>query len=301
MNIKQLRLFHEVMISGKISLAAEQLNVSQPAASKMLNNFEHLIGYSLFARLNGRLQPTPEAILLHRETISVLQGVTRLQDSFSKAREGQIGKLNIASIFAPAHSLLPMLASLHLNKHPQMQMSLQVLSSLAICEGVAAGQFEFGLVDKNYKPQGYDTVEFKLPCYCAIHSDNPLASHSVVSANIIDDTDWITLSPISDIYQALKNSYTSIGKPFNPRIEVNGSLNALAFVAQQCGVTLIDAINMQHVSQFEPRKNILFKPFLPDIYEPLLLISTNKQPLSVAAIKLREAIIKHLTALCKPV
>jgi len=301
MNIKQLRLFHEVMTTGKISLAAAQLNVSQPAASKMLNNFEHLIGYELFARLNGRLQPTPEAIHLHRETIGVLQGVSRLQDSFNKAREGQIGKLSIASIFAPAHSLIPQLASTHLNEHAQMQMSLQVLSSHAICEGVASGQFEFGLVDKNYKPQGYDTVEFKLPCYCAIHSDNPLASHDVITANIIDDKDWVTLSPITDIYQALKACYADIGKSFNPRIEVNGSLNALAFVEQQCGVTLIDAVNMQHVRQFEARKNILFKRFLPDIYEPLLLISTNKQPLSIAAINLREEIIHHLTALCQPV
>lgn len=299
MNIKQLRLFHEVMITGKISLAAEQLNVSQPAASKMLNNFEHLIGYALFARLNGRLQPTPEAIHLHRETMSVLQGVTRLQDSFNKAREGQIGKLNIASIFAPAHSLLPTIASAHLNKHSQMQMSLQVLSSQAICEGVAAGQFEFGLVDKSYKPEGYDAVEFKLPCYCAMHSESPLAAHNIVSASIIDGQDWITLSPITDIYQALKSSYTAIGKPFNPRIEVNGSLNALAFVTQQCGVTLIDAVNMQHVSQFERRKNILYRRFSPEICEPLLLISTNQQPLSIAAIKLREEIIEHLTALCE--
>ena len=69
MNIKQLRLFHEVMVTGKISAAAERLNFSQPAASKMLANLESRLGYSLFARGNGRLNATPEAVFLHEETL----------------------------------------------------------------------------------------------------------------------------------------------------------------------------------------------------------------------------------------
>ncbi len=298
MNIKQLRLFHEVMVTGKISQAAERLCFSQPAASKMLNALEQLIGYRLFFRANGRLNPTPEAIYLHRETIVVLQGMTRLQDSFAKAGQGQLGKLKIASIFSPALSLLPRLASVYLNQHPELELSLQVMNSAQICEGVASGKFELGLIDKSYAQGAYDAVEFSLPCYCAIHQAHKLASQPVLSADSIDPQEWITFSPATDIYQALKASYGKIGKSFNPRIEVNGSLNALAFVEQQCGVTLIDAINLQHIQALEPRENIVYRRFSPDIHEPIKLISVNNRPLSKAAIELKREIIDALTLLC---
>ncbi|MCJ8298195.1 MAG: LysR family transcriptional regulator [Pseudomonadales bacterium] len=299
MNIKQLRLFHEVMVTGKISQAAERLCFSQPAASKMLNALEQIIGYRLFFRANGRLNPTPEAIYLHRETIAVLQGMTRLQDSFAKAKHGQLGKLKIASIFSPAHSLLPKLASAYLNGHSELQLSLQVMNSGQVCQGVASGQFELGLIDKSYAQGCYDVVEFSLPCYCAIHREHKAASEEILSASSIDSEDWITFSPATDIYQALKASYAGIGKTFNPRIEVNGSLNALAFVEQQCGVTLIDAINLQHIKALEPRENIVYRRFSPQIHEPIKLISVNNKPLSKAAIELKREIIDALTQLCE--
>jgi DNA-binding transcriptional LysR family regulator len=298
MNIKQLRLFHEVMITGKISQAAERLNFSQPAASKMLNVLEELIGYRLFFRSNGRLSPTPEAVYLHRETIEVLHGMTRLQDSFTKARDGHLGKLKIASIFAPAHSLLPKLISSYIGNHSELELSLQVMSSGLVCEGVASGQFELGLVDKSYDEGSYDMIEFSLPCYCAIHREHKAALERVLPVNSLNSEEWITFSPATETYQALKACYIAQGKTFNPRIEVNGSLNALAFVEQKCGVTIIDAINLQHIQTMEPRENIVYRPLTPNIFEPIKLISSNNRPLSRAAIELKFKITKALTELC---
>lgn len=298
MNIKQLKLFHEIMVTGKISQAADRLCFSQPAASKMLLALEHLIGYQLFYRSKGRLNPTPEAIYLHRETLAVLQSVTRLENSFEKAKHGQLGKLKIASIFSSAHSLLPTLTSAFLKQHPQLGLSLQVLGSSQICEGVASGQFEIGLIDKDYARGHYDEVAFNLPCYCAVHVNHPAAQLTQVSAQDIASEEWITFSPQTDLYQALQAQYKESDLAFNPRIEVNGSLNALAFVEQQCGVTLIDAVNLEHIQAIEPRASILYKPFKPLIYEPLKLISVNSRPLSIPGQQLKAQILQTLTKLC---
>ncbi|MEH6443105.1 MAG: LysR family transcriptional regulator [Oceanospirillaceae bacterium] len=298
MNIKQLKLFHEIMITGKISQAAQRLSFSQPAASKMLLALEHLIGYQLFFRSKGRLNPTPEAIYLHRETLTVLQSMTRLEHSFEKAKHGQLGKLKIASIFSAAHSLLPTLTSTFVKQFPELALSLQVLGSSDICEGVASGQFEIGLIDKDYAKGHYDEIAFNLPCFCAVHINHQAAQLPVVSAEDFASEEWITFSPNADLYQTQKAQYNDIGQAFNPRIEVNGSLNALAFVEQQCGVTLIDAINLQHIRTIESRKDIIYKPFEPQIYEPIKLISVNSRPLSAAGKLLKTKINEALVELC---
>jgi DNA-binding transcriptional LysR family regulator len=294
MNIKQLRLFHEVMVTGKISAAAERLNFSQPAASKMLANLESRLGYSLFARGNGRLNATPEAVFLHEETLGVLHNLKRLEDSFDRAKHGLLGKVKIASIFGPSFSFLPQVISAYTHQHPGLKLSLQVFTSSLICEEVASGQFELGLVDKSFSPTRYHTNHFELPCYCAIHRHHPAAKHEVLSPALLDGESWITFDPENNIFNALKQSYQTSGKTFNPGIEVNASLNALAFVYQQCGVAMIDAITAHHFTHIYPQGDVIFRQFAPHITEPLTVISTNSRPLSKPARELHTLIIKQL-------
>ena len=45
-NVKQLQIFRAVMQCGTVSAAARQLNVSQPAVTKMLHGLEETIGKS---------------------------------------------------------------------------------------------------------------------------------------------------------------------------------------------------------------------------------------------------------------
>lgn len=297
MNIKQLKLFHEVMVTGKTSDAAQRLSFSQPAASKMLASMESTLGYKLFLRCNGRLMPTPEAAFLHEETQSVLQSMLRLDESFERAKHGQLGKLTIASIFGPSHRFLPQIMSLYGKHHQQLKLSLQVFNSGPICDGVASGQFELGLVDYLYSPSRYVQQAFALPCFCAIHQDHPAAAEQVLSPALLNAVPWVTFSGQTHLYQTLKQHYLDQQADFNPCIEVNASFNALAFVEQNCGVTLIDAVNLQYFRAFSPKSNLVFREFTPYITEPLHLITTTARPLSKPADEIKQQITAALKAL----
>src|SRR6056297_1023170 len=67
LNLKQLDAFRAVMVSGSTAEAATLLNISQPAVSRSLQNFETAVEYELFLRRNGRLVPTREAEMLFEE------------------------------------------------------------------------------------------------------------------------------------------------------------------------------------------------------------------------------------------
>ena len=56
-----LTVIREVIKTGSISKAASELGRSQPALSLVISDAERLIGYKLFERVHGRLQPVPEA------------------------------------------------------------------------------------------------------------------------------------------------------------------------------------------------------------------------------------------------
>lgn len=59
MNIRQVEAFRAIMQSGSASRAAEALGITQPAVTRLVAELEKTIGFPLFDRTRGRLDPTP--------------------------------------------------------------------------------------------------------------------------------------------------------------------------------------------------------------------------------------------------
>ena len=55
------------MISGSATGAALESNITQPAVSHALKEFEDIVGFRLFVRERSGLRPTQEAELLYEE------------------------------------------------------------------------------------------------------------------------------------------------------------------------------------------------------------------------------------------
>ena len=64
---RQLDAFRKVMVSGSMRMAAERLQISQPAVSKLIKELESSVGVRLFRREGNRLIPGAEAQRLFRE------------------------------------------------------------------------------------------------------------------------------------------------------------------------------------------------------------------------------------------
>jgi len=61
MNDRQINAFRHVMRHGSITAAAQALNVSQPAVSRLIADLERQLGFALLIRSGGRSTPTAEA------------------------------------------------------------------------------------------------------------------------------------------------------------------------------------------------------------------------------------------------
>ena len=88
MRLRHIEIFQAIRQTGSISGAAQLLHVSQPAVTKVLQHAELQLGFPLFLRVRGKLQPTPEALELEREVDKVsesLQGVRRLAQNLRRA------------------------------------------------------------------------------------------------------------------------------------------------------------------------------------------------------------------------
>lgn len=294
MNINKLRIFHEVFVTGSITRAAERSYVSQPAASKMLANFEEEIGYKLFVRNNGKLIPTDEALYLHEEVYGILQGVNHLEDSIKRAKNSKTGRLRICTIFGPSYQFLPELIAEYMKDNPGVDVSLHLSGCSAIRQGIASGQYQIGLVDKAQSSSKHDSVAFDLPCYCAVPKDHPAAQLDVIHPKDLLDLSWITLDSENATTKALKRIYAEVGLPLNRTLEVHTTIHGLSFVNLGMGATLVDILNFRYFDKVFQLPNVVLKPFHPSVVEPLEVLTSNLSPLSGLAKDFYDALIRKL-------
>ena len=145
MRLRHIEIFQAIRQTGSISAAAQLLHVSQPAVSKVLQHAELQLGFPLFLRIRGKLQPTPEALALEREVDKVtesLQGVRRLAQNLRR-EPGQ--SLRIGATPALALSLLPPAIREWTQRYPDIACELSSAHSRELVQNLLMREVDVAL------------------------------------------------------------------------------------------------------------------------------------------------------------
>ena len=182
MRLRHIEVFQAIRQTGSVSAAAQLLHVSQPAVSKVLQHAEQRLGFPLFLRVRGKLQPTPEALLLEREVDKVtesLQGVQRLAQSLRR-EPGQ--RLRIGSTPALALSLLPPVISEWTRRYPDINCELASAHSRELVQNLLMRELDVALTFKLPDHPGLKGRITVLP------RDAPSAVNGSITANPAPDS-----------------------------------------------------------------------------------------------------------------
>lgn len=145
MRLRHIEIFQAIRQTGSVSGAAQLLHVSQPAVSKVLQHAELQLGFPLFLRVRGKLQPTPEALELEREVDKVtesLQGVRRLAQSLRREPGHSV---RIGAIPALALSLLPPAINEWTQRYPEIACELSSAHSRELMQNLLMREVDVAL------------------------------------------------------------------------------------------------------------------------------------------------------------
>lgn len=123
--LRQLRVFEAVVRLGSVTRAAEDLHMSQSAASTALKEFQSALDRpALFKRAGRTLIPTQEARAIHA---LALNAINVAKDIESPEHEGELkGTIFIGATHQIAEQILPSLLNEFRRLHPQVQINLFV-------------------------------------------------------------------------------------------------------------------------------------------------------------------------------
>ena len=95
MNIKSLRVFINVMEEGTLAQAAAKMNLSQSAASRLIQILEEEYNVTLFHRDKKRLIPTSEGELFFPEALRILSSIDEIPTVFRQIKSERLRPLRI--------------------------------------------------------------------------------------------------------------------------------------------------------------------------------------------------------------
>ena len=124
MNLRHLEIFYNIMLYDSLTAAATVLCISQPAASKLLKHAEQRVGFRLFHRVKGKLQPTDEANLLYEQIKPIYDQLNELNKLTLNLAKNPQGILSIGCLPSLGLSLMPKLTALFLQDYPQVFLKI---------------------------------------------------------------------------------------------------------------------------------------------------------------------------------
>lgn len=275
MNFRQLETFRAVMISGTASRAAELLQITQPAVSRSIGELEAAVGFALFDRVRGRLVPTPEGQLFFRDVTTSFAGLDRLRSAAARIRDFGSGSIRIASLAALGSTLVPRAIQAFRKGHPQIAITLQILSSSAVRELVTSQQFDLGLAADEVDLSGVDHCVFgSFRAICAVPPRHPLAGRKVIRPGDLHGVAFLALSPEDRARQRIGQVLEAAGSQPQVVVETPNSGTICALALEGAGLGLVNPVAADGFAE----RGLVLLPFEPEVhFNSVLLFRPDAQ------------------------
>ena len=154
--LRQLQVFLEIVKWESVTKAAEELNMTQPAVSIQLRNFQAQFDVPLTEIIGKKLYVTEFGISVAAIAENVLQDAEALQYR-TKAYSGLLtGRLKISSASTGKY-VIPYFLSEFLPRHPGIDLVLDVTNKQKVVESLRQNMIDFALV--SVLPEGIEICE----------------------------------------------------------------------------------------------------------------------------------------------
>ena len=145
MQLGHIMLFQAILQTGSLTAAADLLHISQPAASKRLQQAERTLGFALFHRERGRLVPTRQALVLQGPSERLAADLRRLNQLAQSLKPERAAQIRFMCTPTLAHSLLPLALVAWRADFPDTDLSLATEHSQGLVAALLAEQVDLGI------------------------------------------------------------------------------------------------------------------------------------------------------------
>jgi DNA-binding transcriptional LysR family regulator len=196
LHLKQLRLLIALADHGSLLKAAEQVALTQPGASKALQEIEATLGAQLFVRTNRGLEATDLGHCVIRYARLIQTDLVHLREEMLSIMQGHGGRLALGVIMGAVPLLTDALSRL-LEKRPALSVEIVEDTSARLLRLLDQGRLDMAIcrTSISQQPHLYDAVNIHNEELAVVASvDHPLAQARQLQLADLADSRWVVYS-----------------------------------------------------------------------------------------------------------
>ncbi|CAM3511056.1 LysR family transcriptional regulator [Halomonas sp. FME1] len=297
LRLRHFRLLIAIDEHGSLIKAAESVSISQPGATKALQEIEEAVGSALFLRTNRGLSPNEVGHCIIRYARLIYQDLAHLREEIESILDGHGGRLAVGTIMGAVPLLTDHLTQL-LKRQPAMRIELVEDTSAHLLDLLDSGRLEIAICRTSVspRPEAYITTRiWEEQLAIVANSSHPLTGLNAQLSDLAAST-WIVYAADMPMRRYLEQEFQTHGLPFpNELVETTSAFATLSLLQRNpTFVALLSTEVAQVLSRTGMTSNLLVD--LPARSEPYYLVHKRDRSLSPAARLLSE----QFTALLPP-
>ena len=291
----QLRLVHEIALHGQLQMAADQLAMTQPAASRMLADAERQVGAALFVRQPKGMEPTEIGTAVLRRARVILREMASIEADVNALRGGYAGSVRVGAVTGPAISYLVSAIRSIKEESPGADITVDVMPSRELLMQLAAGEMDFvlGRILPDFDSDSFNILPMSDEKVALMaRADHPLARARLVTLTELVGQEWIMQQRGAPIREATLAAFASVGLSEPANIVNSPSLLlTIAYLAQTNAITPVSHEVAELLIQPPVGAGFTIIPTpRPIRVSPYFLLDLKRRPLSPLAKRLRDAV-----------
>jgi len=234
------------MDEGTLTAAAEKMNLSQPAVSRLIQLLEQEFCVQLFYRDRKSLQPTPEAEQFYSEAYRVVSAIDEFPAVFSQITARSDFPLRIICHPRMVNGLVVPAIALLSERRPDIRVKLDVhprreLGRRIVTDGFDVGVFTVPIHVENVTLASRRTTELQV----LLAKNHPFAQRRFLTVDDLKDEAYIALNRELVIRQSIDRSLMKQGDALKVEHEVSVTAAAHRMAVRGIGFTLTDALVLE--------------------------------------------------------
>lgn len=235
-SIKSIRAFILTMEQGSLTLAAQEMNLSQPAASRLLQQLEDEFGSPLFFRDKKTLIPSPQAELLYPELSRILSTYSEVPNILGALKHDEALPFKVmAQTRCTLGLVTPALAQLG-KKWPNLKIDLATNKRTELRRRMISDRFDVGVFALPLHIDFAEVVEVRaMKCRVVVTKNSPLAKKASVTLEDLQEENYISVKEALIGKASIEKMLTKSGVKLAPKHEVSNAYVGLSLVRQGLG------------------------------------------------------------------
>lgn len=215
LKLRQLRLLVAVGTHGNIQNAARELGISQPAATKMIQDLEIDFEVTLFTRTNRGVVPTVFGDTLIRHGKLIFAQVSNAAQELDDLDEGNSGRVVVGTLLAASTKLLPAAIATVLRDRPKIAIKINEGTNEVLMPALLSGEIDLivgRLSSHRYRDKLQQEKLFDDRVTAVVGNNHPLAKIKTLPFERIKPFGWILPPPETTMRRQIDQFFISQGQ-----------------------------------------------------------------------------------------